>query len=122
VKLPRLERWVNDLGVRSFITPTNWNGIDMADPYWWNFYDKVRELGIRGIIIHVESLSPNSRWVGKERLGVLGPDGTRGSRLLSHPFEYCTNIVNLIFGGMMDSFPEFRFAFLEEATQFAIVL
>jgi predicted TIM-barrel fold metal-dependent hydrolase len=60
--------------------------------------------------------------VGKERLGILGPDGTTGRRIISQPFEYCTNIINLIFGGMMDSFPDFRFAFLEAGAEFAVML
>jgi len=38
-----LERCVRDLGMRTFLMPTNWNGIDMSDPHWWNFYDRVRE-------------------------------------------------------------------------------
>jgi aminocarboxymuconate-semialdehyde decarboxylase len=115
-----LERCVQELGMRAFLMPTNWNGIDMSDPYWWNFWDRVRELGIRGIIVHIGSLA--GPWVGKERLGVLGPDGTTGRRIISQPFEYCTNIINLIFGGMMDSFPEFRFAFLEAGAEFAVML
>jgi predicted TIM-barrel fold metal-dependent hydrolase len=41
---------------------------------------------------------------------------------VSQPFEYCTNIINLIFGGMMVVFPEFRFAFLEAGAEFAVVL
>jgi aminocarboxymuconate-semialdehyde decarboxylase len=115
-----LERCVKELGMRTFLMPTNWNGIDMSDPYWWNFWDRVRELGIRGIIDHIGSLA--GPWVGKERLAVLGPDGTTGRRIVSQPFEYCTNIINLIFGGMMDVFPEFRFAFLEAGAEFAVVL
>lgn len=42
--------------------------------------------------------------------------------MLSHPFECCTNIANLIFGGMMDAFPEFRFAFLKVGASFPAVL
>jgi predicted TIM-barrel fold metal-dependent hydrolase len=118
--LNELERCVKDLGMRAFLMPTNWNGIDMADPYWWNFWDRARELGIRGIVVHIGSLA--GPWVGKDRLGILGPDGTTGRRMISQPFEYCTNIINLIFGGMMDSFPEFRFAFLEAGAEFAIML
>jgi aminocarboxymuconate-semialdehyde decarboxylase len=59
-------------------------------------------------------------WVGQERLAVLGPDGTAGRRIVSQPFEYCTNMINLIFGGLMDSFPEFKFAFLEAGAEFAV--
>jgi predicted TIM-barrel fold metal-dependent hydrolase len=100
--------------------PTNWNGIDMADTHWWNFWDNVRELGLTGIVLHVGSLA--GPWVGRERLGVLGPDGTTGRRIISQPFEYCTNILNLIFGGMMDVFTDFRFAFLEAGAEFAVML
>jgi aminocarboxymuconate-semialdehyde decarboxylase len=118
--LKELARCVHDLGMRTFLMPTNWNGIDMADPHWWNFYDGVRELGVRGVIVHFGTL--HGPWVGKERLTVLGPEGTTGRRILSGPFEYSTNIINLIFGGMMDVFPELRFAFLEVGARFAIDL
>ena len=90
----------------------NWNGIDLADPHWWNFYDKVGDLGIRGIIVEYRQF----RWsMGRSRGRALGtrPDGTAGRRIVSQPFEYCTNMINLMFGGLMDSFPEFNFAFLE---------
>ena len=119
--LEEFERCVNELGMLGLMIPSNWNGVDMADPHWWNFYDRVRQLEITGIIVHIDSLSRNP-WVGKERLGILGPDGATGKRIVSQPFEYCTMIINLIFGGMMDSFPEFRFAFLEAGAEFAIVL
>ena len=113
-----LERCVKELGMITFLMPTNWNGIDMADPHWWNFYDKVRELGIRGIIVHIGSFA--GPWVGQERLSILGPDGTAGRRIVSQPFEYCTNLINLMFGGLMDSFPEFNFSFLEAGAEFAV--
>jgi len=116
--IKELERCVKDLGMLTFLMPTNWNGIDIADPHWWNFYDKVREFGITGIIVHIGSFV--GPWVGRERLAVLGPDGTAGRRIVSQPFEYCTNMINLMFGGLMDSFPEFRFAFLEAGAEFAI--
>jgi predicted TIM-barrel fold metal-dependent hydrolase len=118
--LKELHRCINDLGMRTFLIPTNWNGIDMADPHWWSLYEGVRELGIRGIIVHFGTL--HGPWVGKERLTVLGPEGTTGRRIVSGPFEYSTNIINLIFGGMMDVFPELRFAFLEVGARFAIDL
>ena len=78
----------------------------------------MRELGIRGIIVHIGSFM--GPWVGQERLSVLGPDGTAGRRIVSQPFEYCTNMTNLMFGGLMDSFPEFNFAFLEAGAEFAV--
>src|SRR5215467_14170119 len=116
--MKELERCVKELGMLTFLMPTNWNGIDIADPHWWNFYDKVRELGIKGIIVHIGSFA--GPWVGQERLSVLGPDGTAGRRIVSQPFEYCTNMINLMFGGLMDSFPEFNFAFLEAGAEFAV--
>jgi aminocarboxymuconate-semialdehyde decarboxylase len=116
--MQELERCVKDLGMLTFLMPTNWNGIDLADPHWWNFYDKVRDMGIRGVIVHIGSFM--GPWVGQERLAVLGPDGTAGRRIVSQPFEYCTNILNLIFGGLMDSFPELNFAFLEAGAEFVI--
>src|SRR3954468_4627782 len=92
--MQELERCVKELGMLTFMMPTNWNGIDIADPHWWNLYDRARELGIRGVIVHIGSFA--GPWVGKERLSILGSDGTAGRRIVSQPFEYCTNIVNLI--------------------------
>ena len=115
-----LRRCVKDLGMLTFLMPTNWNNIDMADPHWWNFYETVGEVGIQGIVVHFGTL--HGPWVGKERLTVLGPDGTVGRRIVSGVFEYSTNILNLIFGGMMDTFPNFKFAFLEVGARFAINL
>ncbi len=118
--MKELERCVKDLGMLTFLMPTNWNGIDLADPHWWNLYEKAQELGVRGVIIHIGSFA--GPWVGKERLSILGSDGTAGRRIVSQPFEYCTNIVNLIFGGLLDSFPELNFAFLEAGAEFAVNL
>jgi aminocarboxymuconate-semialdehyde decarboxylase len=115
-----LSRCVKDLGMLTFLMPTNWNDIDMADPHWWNFYETVGELGIQGFVVHFGTL--HGPWVGKERLTVLGADGTVGRRIVSGMFEYSTNILNLIFGGMMDTFPNFKFAFLEVGARFAISL
>jgi aminocarboxymuconate-semialdehyde decarboxylase len=117
-----LRRCVHHLGMHTFVMPTNWNGTDMADPAWWNFYEQANELGISGILVHIDSLPPYASWIGKERLKILGPDGSTGRRILSHPFEYSTMIVNLMFGGMLDEFPDLRFAFLETGAEYAIVL
>ena len=92
----------------------------MADMYWWNFWESVRELGIRGIILHRGGLA--DPFIGQERVKVLGGKGNVGARIVTGPFEYTANIINLIFGGMMDNFPEFRFAFLEAGVEFAVVL
>src|SRR5918993_564276 len=100
--IAELHRCVHELGMHTFVMPTNWNGIDMADTGWWNFYEKASEMGINGILVHIDSLPPYASWVGKERLKILGPDGSTGRRILSHPFEYSTVIVNSIFGGMLD--------------------
>ena len=66
--MKELERCVKELGMLTFLMPTNWNGIDMSDAHWWNFYDKVRELGIRGIIVHIGSFAGS---VGRTRNGFL---------------------------------------------------
>jgi predicted TIM-barrel fold metal-dependent hydrolase len=118
--MKELERCVKDLGMLTFLMPTNWNGIDIADPHWWNLYDYARDLGVRGIIVHIGSFA--GPFVGKERLSVLGSDGTAGRRILSQPFEYCANVINMIFGGLLDSFPELNFAFLEAGAEFAVNL
>jgi aminocarboxymuconate-semialdehyde decarboxylase len=115
-----LERCVKEFGMHTFLMPTNWNGIDMADPHWWNLYDRARELGVRGIIVHIGSFA--GPWIGKERMAVLGSEGTPGRRIVSQPFEYSANIVNLIFGGLLDAFPEVNFAFLEAGAEFAVNL
>ena len=115
-----LERCVNDLGMVTFLMPTNWNGIDMADPHWWDLYDCARRLGIKGIIVHRGgSMDP---FIGKERIKVLGGGSSIGIRIVTSQFEYSANIVNLLFGGMMDRFPELRFAFLEGGVEFAVAL
>ena len=118
--MKELERCVKELGMVTFLMPTNWNGIDVADPHWWNLYDKARHLGITGIIVHIGSFA--GPWVGKERLSILSSNGVAGRRIVSQPFEYWTNIVNLIFGGLIDSFPELNFAFLEAGAEFAVNL
>lgn len=118
--IKELERCIKDLNMRVFLMPTHWNQIDMADMYWWNFWESVRELGIRGIILHRGGLA--DPFIGQERVKVLGGKGNVGARIVTGPFEYTANIINLIFGGMMDNFPEFRFAFLEAGVEFAVVL
>jgi aminocarboxymuconate-semialdehyde decarboxylase len=120
--LGELERCVNDLGMKVLLMPTNWKGIDMANTYWWNFYERALDLGIETIIVHVSAVFPDCQWVGKERFLALGPDGTRGRRIVSTPFENCSNVVNLIFGGMLSAFPDFKIAFLEGGTEFIVGL
>jgi aminocarboxymuconate-semialdehyde decarboxylase len=115
-----LERCVKELGMLAVRVPTNWDNIDISEPYWWSFWDEVRELGICSVLVHIAAL--HGPWLGKERFKVLGPDGTTGRRIVTAPFEYSANIINLIFGGMMDNFPELRFAFLEAGAEFAIVI
>ena len=115
-----LERCVTDLGMVTFLMPTNWNGIDMADPHWWDLYECAGRLGIKGIIVHRGgSMDP---FIGKDRVKVLGEGSSLGIRIVTSLFEYSANIVNLLFGGMMDRFPEFRFAFLEGGVEFAVAL
>ncbi|HTM07822.1 MAG TPA: amidohydrolase family protein [Verrucomicrobiae bacterium] len=118
--MKELERCVKELGMLTFLMPTNWNGIDLADPHWWRLYDYARELGVRGVIVHIGSFA--GPWIGKDRLAVLGSDGTPGRRIVSQTFEYSANIVNLIFGGLLDAFPELNFAFLEAGAEFAVNL
>jgi aminocarboxymuconate-semialdehyde decarboxylase len=118
--MKELERCVKELGMHTFLMPTNWNGIDLADPHWWELYERAGQLGVRGIIVHIGSFA--GPWIGKERLGVLGPDGTAGRRIVSQPFEYSSNILNLMFGGLLDKFPELNFAFLEAGAEFAVNL
>lgn len=116
--LKEIERCVKEFGVRSFLSPSNWNKIDMADPYWWSFWDKVRELGITSIIIHRGGMI--SPFIGQERVKVLGGEASLGPRIINGPFEYTANMINLMFGGMMDAFPEFKFTFLEVGAEYYV--
>jgi aminocarboxymuconate-semialdehyde decarboxylase len=109
--LAELERCTTELRMRTFLMPTNVEGIDMAAPALWPFWRGVLELGIGGVIVHFGTM--HGPWVGQERLPVLDREGTTAKRIVSGPFEYWTNVCNLLFSGLMDVYPDLRFAFLE---------
>ncbi len=118
--LVELERCIRELRMTTFLMPTNVEGVDMADPSFWPLWRGVLELGVSGIVVHFGTM--HGPWVGRERLSVLAREGTTAKRVVTGPFETWTNICNLLFGGMMDAYPDLRFAFLEVGADCMLVL
>ena len=91
--LRELDRAAKLPGMRGLYLATNVNGVDLDDQRFWDIYARVEELGWTIFLHPVETIGPErtSRFFLRNLLG--------------NPFETCLAAVSLIFGGVLDAFP-----------------
>jgi len=105
-----LERCVERLGFRgAFFRPNPYAGRPVHHPAYDSFWDRARSLAVP-ITVH-EGVS--------DALPTLGRDRTQNPvhlHLLSHPLEQMAACAGLVFGGVLERFPDLRFVFLESGS------
>ncbi len=102
-----LERATQKLGFRgAFVRPNPYGGRPIHHPAYERFWDCAQSLGV-AITIH-EGLSDSLPTLGRDRFA-----NPAALHVLSHPFEQMAACAGLILTGVMERYPELRFAFLE---------
>jgi len=105
-----LKRAVNELGLSGPVIAPSANGDDLDDERLWPFYATAQELNVP-IVVHPVNTGPMpGGW------SLTRHYATRGYGFwsaLGHPAANSLAVANLMFGGVLDAFPELRFCFLE---------
>ncbi len=94
-----LERAVSELGLKAVEILSDINGKNLDEPELWPFYQKVQDLDIP-IYVHPSI--------------VLAPERMQKywlTNLMGNPFNTSLAIASIIFGGVLESFPQLRFLF-----------
>lgn len=105
-----LERAVRELGLHAPVSYTSVKDKDLDDEELWPFYAKAEELGVP-IIVHPVNTGPIA---GGWRL--TRHYKTRGYGFWSamgNAIENSIALANIMFGGVLDAFPNLRFCFME---------
>lgn len=108
-----LERAIERLGMPTAMLPTNVHGKNLDHPDLYPFYEAAQGLGV-----------PLCCHAGVGHNGVPGQYGTQNAgserfdvyfftHAVSFPFEQMIATISIVCGGVMDSFPRLRFAFME---------
>jgi aminocarboxymuconate-semialdehyde decarboxylase len=98
--LPELERAIRVLGLKGVEIGTNVNGRNLDDRSFWPFYAKVQDLGIP-IMVHPHNVAASDR-LQKYYL----------SNLIGNPLDTSIAIASVIFGGVLEDFPNLKFLFV----------
>jgi aminocarboxymuconate-semialdehyde decarboxylase len=105
-----LERAVSELGLSGPVIAPTANGNDLDQESLWPFYAKAQELNVP-VIVHPVNTGPMpGGW------SLTRHYDTRGYGFwsaLGHPAANSLAVANLMFGGVLDAFPNLRFCFLE---------
>ena len=91
--LKELDRAAKLPGMRGLYLATNINGVDLDDKRFWDIYARVEELDWTIFLHPVET-------IGSERTKRFFL-----RNLLGNPFDTCIAAASLIFGGVLDAFP-----------------
>jgi aminocarboxymuconate-semialdehyde decarboxylase len=89
-----IERAARLPGIRGFYVSTHVNGKDLSDPTFFPVYERIEATGLALFLHPVHVLAP-------ERLAAHYL-----TNLLGNPFESAIAAAHLIFGGVLDSFPQ----------------
>ncbi|MCZ6888458.1 MAG: amidohydrolase family protein [Gammaproteobacteria bacterium] len=107
-------RAVNKLGVKALMINSNWRGDNWDTVDLYPFWDEMNTLGIP-IYVHgnpfscqVQDHVPTNWTIGWERMRRL-----HISNYLGFGFEYMINMASLTLGGLLNDFPNLKFAFFE---------
>jgi aminocarboxymuconate-semialdehyde decarboxylase len=94
--LRELERITGELGFRGLEICTNVNGVDLDDPRFERFFRRVEELRLL-VVLHPHGFSHGERLAAHYMINTVGM-----------PLDSTVCIAHLIFGGVLDRFPELR--------------
>jgi len=104
--LAEMKRATQELGHAGIVLPTNVNGKNLDDLYFYPLYAMARQLDVP-IAVHWGN-STYLRGAGTERF-----DTHVMTHLVGHPFEQMIALACVVCGGVLELFPGLRFAFLE---------
>lgn len=107
--IAEMEYAVKELGIQSVIIYQNVNGKDLDSEFLWPFYEKAEESGVP-LLVHGCDSGP---LLGVERYARFNLDVCLG-----FPYEMFMGISALIFGGVVERFPNLRFGFFEVGVGF----
>jgi aminocarboxymuconate-semialdehyde decarboxylase len=96
MSLGELERINGELGFRGLEICTNVNGVDLDDPRFDRFFQRVEELRLL-VVLHPHGFSHGERLAAHYMINTVGM-----------PLDSTVCIAHLIFGGVLDRFPELR--------------
>ena len=105
-----LKRAVNELGLSGPVIAPSANGKDLDDERLWGFYATAQELNVP-IVVHPVNTGPMPGGWSLTRYYATRGYGFWSA--LGHPAANSLAVANLMFGGVLDAFPELRFCFLE---------
>jgi aminocarboxymuconate-semialdehyde decarboxylase len=100
---------IKELGLHALIIYQNVNGRDLDAEFLLPFYERVARLGVP-LVVHGVDSGP---LLGVERYARFNLDVCLG-----FPFEVFTAIASLIFGGVIDRFPDLKWGFFEVGVGF----
>lgn len=107
--IQEMEYAISELGLHAAVIYQNVNGKDLDGEALWPFYERAEVLGVP-LLVHGVDSGP---LLGVERYARFNLDVCLG-----FPFEVFTAIAALIFGGVVERFPNLKFGFFEVGVGF----
>jgi predicted TIM-barrel fold metal-dependent hydrolase len=103
-----LRRAVTDLGFRAVAVPPHLNDRRLDHPDFHPFYAAAQELDVAVCVHMLAANIPWLRGLGRDRC-----ESIFEARVITHSFEQMAAVMALTLGGVFDTFPRLRVAFLE---------
>lgn len=108
--LEELERAIRKLGLRGVVMGSNVNGRELGDQSFWPIYEAIEKLGVP-IFIHPHNVA------GMNRL-----QDYYFENLIGYPLDTTIAATNLIFSGVLESFPDLKIILAHGGGQLPYIL